>query len=141
MGHPGVLLDRPVADALVAFDHHESLLPDDREPVVVERSARNLRNIRVPGVHDARVLPRERLPEGQVVLVDEEPGRHVLLRHEGAELFLVRDRRSHIVDGEFVPVGDLLERLSGIVELPQPVGGNPLDRRSAEAHQRVDDHR
>ena len=67
---------RSVPDATVAGDDDEAVRPDDRQPLVVERSSRNLWNVRVPGIDDAVVQLGESLAQRQVVLVDEERPDH-----------------------------------------------------------------
>jgi hypothetical protein len=50
-----LLLDRAVADLLVACDHDEAPAPDDLEPDVVFGLPRNFGQVRVAGVHDVTV--------------------------------------------------------------------------------------
>jgi hypothetical protein len=85
--------DRPVADALAAGDHHQSLGTDDGQPLVIEAAPRNVRQIRMTGEDDVSMQLSECLAQSQVVLVDEEPGRHVRLCRQRTQLLLVGDRR------------------------------------------------
>jgi hypothetical protein len=77
-----LLLDWPVADLLVACDHNKPPAADDLEPDVVFGPSRDFGQLRVTGVDDVAVECGECLAERQVVLVDEEPGNHRLLRRQ-----------------------------------------------------------
>ena len=138
--HPEALLDGPVADPLVAGDHDESERCDDGEPLVVERAPRDLGELDMSGVDDIIVDLAERFAEGQVVLVDEEPGGHCRLRDQRLELFLVRDSRADQFWRDVVAVRDLLDGLAGVEELPEPFGRHPFYGRASEAHERIDHH-
>jgi hypothetical protein len=143
--HPMVDPHRPfdgtVADALVAGDHDQSLGTDVRQPLVVEAASRNLREIGMTREDDVPVQISECLAEGQVVLVDEEPGRQDGLCRERPQLLLVGDRCPYFLGGHLIATGDLLDRLAGVEQLPQPLGGHPLHRGTPEADKRVDDNR
>ena len=63
--HPRLLLGWPVPDPLVTRDHHETLLPNDWEPLVVKCSAATAGSSGCPGYNtcgwfSARSLPRAR---------------------------------------------------------------------------------
>ena len=111
---PHPLLDRFVADALVASDHDQTLGTSDGQPLVVEAPPRDLRQVGMAGENDVFVQISECLTERQVVLVDEEPGRHVRLRRQRTQLLLVGDRGPYLLGGYLVATGDLLDRLAGV---------------------------
>lgn len=140
MRYPGLLLDRPIADPLVAGDHDELSTADHLEPHVVLGLTWDFRQAQVTGVDDVSVECGERLSERQVVLVDEEPGHHWLLRRQRAELFLVGDGGLDVVDAELIGIRDLIEGFAGVVELPQPLGRNTGDSRLAESNEWIDCH-
>lgn len=122
---PRPLLDRFVPDALVASDHDQALGTDDGQPLVVEAAPRDLRQVGVTGENDVPVQISECLTERQVVLVDEEPGRHVRLGRQRTQLLLVGDRRPYFFGRHLVAIGDLIDRLAGVEQLPQSLGRHP----------------
>ena len=138
--HPQQTLDRPIADALVPRDHDEAQCAHHREPLVVERASR-YGDVGIAGVHHVVMVLPQRLSERQVVLIDEEPGRHSALRHQRALVLLVGNRRTYELDVHVVRVGDVPDCFAGVEELPQSFGRDPRHVRLAEAHQRVDHHR
>ena len=69
----------------------------------------NLRQIRMAGEDDVPMQIGECLTEGQVVLVDEEPGRHVRLCRQRTQLLLVGDRGPYLFGGHLVAADDLLD--------------------------------
>lgn len=106
-----------------------------------QSSPRDLRKIRVSWVDDVVMLAGQQLAERQVVLVNEEPGGQGRSRRQRAELLLVRDGGTDLLLGEVVAVSDLVDRLPGVEQLPEPLGRHPLHRRPTESNQRIDHHR
>ena len=140
MVEPHRPLDGPVADALVASDHHQTLHTDDGQPLVVEAAPRDLRQVGT-GENDVSVQISECLTERQVVLVDAEPGRNVRLGRLRTRLLLVGDCGPYVFGRHLVAIGDLIDRLAGVKQLPQPLSRHPLCRGTAEADERIDDNR
>ncbi len=65
-----------VANALITGDDNETLGADDFQPLVVHGLPGHFREIRMAGEYHVAVQLGQGLAEGQVVLVDEERGRH-----------------------------------------------------------------
>lgn len=114
---------------------------DDGQPLVIEAAPRNLRQIGVPGEDDISVQISKCLTECQVVLVDEEPRRHNRLRRQRPQLLLVGDGGPYLLGRNLIAIGDLPDRLAGVEQFPQPLGGHPLHGRTAEADEGIDDDR
>jgi len=138
--HPEALFDGSVADPLISGDHDEVKGRDDGKPFIIERAPGDLGKLDMSRVDNVVVDLAERLAESQVVLVDEEPGRHRGLRHQRPKLFLIRDRRADQLGPDLVPVRDLLDGLAGVEQLPKPLGRDPIDGRATEANERIDHH-
>ena len=141
MSDPHALFDGPVADPLIAGDHDESLAAHHWEPIVVQTASGDIGEGRVPGVDNVVMLNGERPAEGEVVLIDEEPGRHLGLCREGALLFLVGDSRLDQVLRQLIAVGDGRQRFAGVKEFPESLRCHSLDCGPAEAQQRIDHNR
>ena len=85
----------------------------------------------MPGIHDVAVLLVKSLAKREVVLVDEELGRHEPSSRQCPLLFLVGHGCPHKLFGQVVAGRNLLDLLSGVVQLPETLRGDPVDRRAA----------
>ena len=106
------------AVVLVPGDDHESLLADDRQPLVVLGAPRNFGQLPVPGVDDAAYAFVEFLAEPEIVLIDEELGRSwhgYRLRRQRRRCLLVGDGGTDVFHRHVVQLGDLLDRLTGVM--------------------------
>lgn len=72
--YPSLPFDRSISDPLVTGDDDQATSPDDLEPRLVGRTARNLSEIGMSGIDDTLVDFRQTARQQQIVLVDEPAG-------------------------------------------------------------------
>ena len=114
---------------------------DDLQPLIVQALPRHSGQVGVAGEEHAAVELGQRLAEGKVVLVDEEGRGHRRLCRQRTQLLLVGDGGRYLLRGHLVSSTDVLDGLTGVEQLPEPLGGHALDRGAAEADERINDDR
>jgi len=141
------VLDRVVADALVAADRDPPSFPDNRQPHGVRRLRPDVGATTVGRVHDIFAHDRECLADTEKVGVNEEPDVWEWLApaRQAWELGgfgqLVSQGSQHVIRAQVVALGQAIERFPRTNELDDRLRSYSADGRCTERQIRIDNHR